>query len=293
MHLLIKLLCGGMLAALLLACGQDGDIHHAIETAAADYAPQEAELMIEPPRTAEPPPPPPAPDGTERASVQRRIIYTADVRAQVADLDSALLQVNQFVARAGGYISDQERTNSTYQSEAVLHIRLPANALQPTLNDISALAQTVDAQNLHSNEVTAEWIDLESRLATKREVRDRYIDILRNRAQKVEDILAAEDKIRQITEEIEAKESRLRYLRDQVSLSTLTLNLYETKAYVEPGQAYTRTFGSELAQAFGGGWEMVKGFVLLLTTLWPLLLVAVPLALWLRNRRRRAASTID
>ena len=35
MHLLMKLLCGGMLAALLLACGQDGDIHHAIETAAA------------------------------------------------------------------------------------------------------------------------------------------------------------------------------------------------------------------------------------------------------------------
>lgn len=201
------------------------------------------------------------------------MVYTSKVRGRVVDLDSALVRVTRLVTKAGGYLSSQHRQNTTYEHTANLKIRLPADQLTATLEYLPALLEEIDYQNLDGRDVTAEWLDLESRLQTKRDVRDRYIDILRNRAEKVEDILNAEDKIRVITEEIEAKEGRLRYLRDQVSLSTLDLELYETQEYRASGPVTTRSFWSRLASSFSNGWDLVQSLVLGLLSIWPLLLI--------------------
>jgi hypothetical protein len=236
------------------------------------------------PMTTAPAAPPP-PSDLPQSAVDQRIIYTASIRARVNDLDSATQQFVRLVNQSGGYVSSQHRTNSPYEYTAELVVRLPAERLQPTLDRLPALTESIDFQNLDSRNVTEEWLDLESRLKTKREVRDRYIDILRNRAQKVEDILEAEDKIRVITEEIEAREGRLRYLRDQVSLSTLTVTLYETQEYRETGDAYTRSFFGRIGSAFAFGWSLIQEIVLGVISLWPVLLV-IGLVIYFYRRRR-------
>ena len=153
----------------------------------------EDQIEMEPPRTAEPPPPP----GSAREDGQnptlaanRKIIYTGSIRMQVDSLDLALAKVTDLVDQVGGYIGSQHISNSNYEKEAVLVIRLPVEGFQPAMNSVTQLAKFVNAQNLDSRDVSAQWIDLESRLKTKRDVRDRYIEVLRKRAAKVEDILA-------------------------------------------------------------------------------------------------------
>jgi len=64
------------------------------------------------------------------------------------------------------------------------------------LTAIEAESIYTDYKNINSNDVTEEFTDITIRLKTKKEVRDRYIDILRNKAKTVKDILDAEDKIR-------------------------------------------------------------------------------------------------
>lgn len=244
----------------------------------ADYTIEEEPSEVEPnyPPSAAPRPE----DGTNaNQTTAPKIIYTASARGRVANLDSALARVTRRVTTAGGYLSSQHRTNSNWEHTASLTIRLPADQLSPTLGFLADVTAEMDYQNLDSRDITAEWLDLESRLQTKRDVRDRYIDILRNKAKKVEDILNAEDKIRVITEEIEAKEGRLRYLRDQVSLSTLTLELYETREYQDVGPVTTRSFGNELIAALGNGWELVRNIFLGLVTIWPLLILG-GLGIW-------------
>ncbi|WP_175489463.1 DUF4349 domain-containing protein [Neolewinella agarilytica] len=222
----------------------------------------------------------------EKASTAPKIIYTASARARVEQLDTALAIVSRTVAEAGGYLASQHRRNSSYEHTVTMEIRLPADHLSSTLELLPLIAQDIDYQNLDSRDVTAQWLDLESRLQTKRDVRDRYIDVLRNRAQKVEDILNAEDKIRVITEEIESKEGQLRYLRDQVSLSTLTLELYETQEYRDTGDSYRRSFGNKLLSSLAFGWEMIQELVLGLVAIWPLLLIG-GVAFWGFRRWRR------
>lgn len=290
-----------VMAVLLCLCGLtacDSAEMQGTQAAIEKFEESDDFAEVEIPRTAESIAPPPTPEGAPRAEQRptrdpapnpQKVIYTAAVRAQVVELDTALARVTQMVARSGGYLSSQHRTNNTYRHEAELVIRLPAGQLQSTLDFLPELAQTIDYQNLDSRNVTAEWIDLETRLQTKRDVRDRYIDILRNRAQKVEDILNAEDKIRVITEEIEAKEGRLRYLRDQVSLSTLTLELYETQEYRATGETYTRSFGSRIGSALAFGWELIQEIVIGLLAIWPILILAGVAIFFLRRRwlRRR------
>ncbi|MEO0734667.1 MAG: DUF4349 domain-containing protein [Bacteroidota bacterium] len=274
-----------LLVLLSLLCTCDRAPESSAEGDMIQGAINKFESEMEVPRTAEPPlpPPPPAP---ETQAPTKKIIYTASARARVENLDTALARVTQAVTRAGGYLSSQHRTNSTYRYNATLEIRLPSARLDATLALLPMIAAEIDYQNLDSRDVTAEWIDLETRLQTKRDVRDRYVDILRNRAQKVEDILNAEDKIRVITEEIEAKEGRLRYLRDQVSLSTLTLELYETQEYRETGETYTRSFGSKIGESLGFGWSMIQDVVLFLVAIWPVLLLVVGGVAFWRLRRR-------
>ena len=52
---------------------------------------------------------------------------------------------------------------------------------------------------------TEEFVDIESRLKTKREIRDRYIQILRDKTGSISDVLEAEEAIRTITEELKQK----------------------------------------------------------------------------------------
>lgn len=248
----------------------------------------ESEMAI--PQTSSPPPPPPAEENEEQQPSNQtgpKIIYTAEVRMKVDNLEKTLQSVSTSVQQAGGYISSRHLTNNSYEKEAVLEIRLPVDSFESKLGELSSLAEFIDYQNLDSRDVTAEWIDLESRLQTKRDVRDRYIEILRNRARKVEDILNAEDKIRVITEEIEAKEGRLRYLRDQVRMSTLTLRAYETQEYREAPDAYRKTFGQKIARSLGNGWDLIQNLLLGLISIWPLWLI-VPILIWLWRRWRRS-----
>ena len=229
----------------------------------------------------------PTTNGQEEQAISPKIIYTAQVRMQVDSLDASLALIRSLVAASGGYISDQSTANTRYEKSAQLTIRLPTQNLEGSMNALRELARFVDHERMHSEDVTDQWIDLESRLQTKRDVRDRYIEVLRRRAVKVEDILNAEERIRRITEEIEAQEGRLRYLQNRVSLSTLNLNLYETVEYVSAPTELRYGFGNRLGEAFSSGWSGVRELVLGLVSIWPLLLVLFPLVLWGIRRFRR------
>ncbi len=240
-----------------------------VDFEAADSAPSTLPAEVAPPPTQD-----------------KKIIYTADIRMQVDSLEASLRLVADRVANAGGYISNQYMNDDRYRKEVNLTIRLPIDQFEASLQSITALASFVNHQNLESRDVTMEWVDLESRLATKRAVRDRYIDILQKKAVKVQDILDAEDKIRVITEEIEAKEGQLRYLRNQVGMSTLHLSLYQTQQYRAEPSAYKKTFGEELKTALRQGFLLIRTLLLGLLSIWPLLLL-LPLGLWWWQKRKK------
>lgn len=207
-------------------------------------------------------------------------------RLKVENMDHQLNKIQFLVNSYQGYVSDLTIQNSYWQKEATFLIRVPAEHFQNTLDSIKSFAEKVEHQRISTQDVTEEYVDISSRLETKRQVRDRYIDILRNKAKTVEEILLAEEKIRHLQEEIESREGRLRYLKDRASMSTVTVELYEqVEQQEEEEDSWLSRFLDDAGSSLGIGGEIIRSLVLGLMAIWPILLI-VGLLVWRRKAIR-------
>ena len=214
--------------------------------------------------------------------IARQIIRTANYRIQVKDVNASAKQANLLATKHGGYISDSELTNSSYETTNALTIRVPAPRFDSLLDELGSEAIFTQYKRINSQDVTEEYVDITTRLKTKIAVRDRYVDILRTKAKTVKDVLDAEEQIRIIQEEIEAKEGRLRYLKDQVGMSTIRLELYQSIEYRPEPNVFYESFLSKLGSGLKNGWELMQGLVIGLVSIWPLVLL-FGLFLWKRR----------
>ena len=106
-----------------------------------------------------------------------------------------------------------------------------------------------------------------------------------NKAKTVEDVLAAEEKIRVIQEEIESREGRLRYLKDNVSLSTIHIEMYE-ETEQKLAVVYEEGFFSKAKGGFANGWNFILGLLVGLINIWPILLIIILLILFRKKLKR-------
>lgn len=83
--------------------------------------------------------------------------------------------------------------------------------------------------------------------------------------------MAVEENIRNLQEEIESKEGRLKYLSDQVTFSTLNIHLYQQK---EPTDKHEDSFLAKTKTSFKHGWTSIVDFMLWGIGIWPYLIIA-------------------
>ncbi len=228
------------------------------------------------------------PDEQKKVSPQDvKIIKSASVRYKVMDVKEAFRQIQKITGSLRGYISDQRFQNSTHQTENRFTIKIPQESFAVLMDSLGKVAEFIDYENISSRDVTEEYVDLESRLKTKLAVKQRYETILRQHAKTVKDILATEEKLGVIQEEIEAAQGRLQYLTNKVSYSTVQVDLYETVAYKETPESYTRTFFSKAKEGLVFGWQLIESIVLGIIYVWPLLLIGLVLFFVLRAKFKK------
>jgi Domain of unknown function (DUF4349) len=215
---------------------------------------------------------------------ERQIIKTGWMRVEIKDYSGDLAKIKSIIAKHQGYISGENESSTEYSLINSLTIRVPSTEFDSLVQDITKVAHKVDNKTINLNDVTEEFIDIEARLKTKKEVEQRYMEILK-KAQTVQDILLVEQQLRMIQEEIEAKEGRLKYLQNQVSLSTLSLEIHQDFA-AQPGFKF---FG-KLGEALKGGWKGFLNVIVGLIYIWPLILVAGGTLFWIFKRRRKKRS---
>ena len=195
--------------------------------------------------------------------------------------------IKQLAQAQNGYISDQRFEDNLYNKSSRFTIKVPKSTFDGLLDSISKVAEFIEYENITTQDVTEEYIDLETRLKTKMEVKARYEEVLRKNAKTVEDILATEDKLRIIQEEIESAQGRLKYLSSRVAYSSIQVDLYESVEYKEEPKSYTKSFMTKITDGLKFGWEMIEGFILILVHIWPILIVGGLLFLFVRKRLKK------
>ncbi|WJJ97034.1 DUF4349 domain-containing protein [Algibacter luteus] len=200
----------------------------------------------------------------------QKIIKTSYLKFETKDLDKTYLQIKKAIQDNNGYIQDDNSNKSYNTITRHLIVRVPTSNFQKTLDAVSKDVSFFDAKRVSAKDVTEEFIDLEARLKAKQTLENRYLELL-TKAKTVKEMLEIERELSNIREEIEAKQGRLKYLQDKVSLSTLDIEFYKLTSETP----ITTSYGTKMWNAIKSGFNGISIFFLGILHIWPFILILV------------------
>lgn len=218
-------------------------------------------------------------------TISKKIIKNGDMRIQVGDTKKSQSQINEIIKSNRAYIQKEEFQNTDIDENLYITIRVPHKNFDALVNSFSNGVGTVLSKNISSNDVTEEYTDVSIKLANKKIYLEKYRDMLKSAAT-TKDMLEIQEKIRELEDEIDVSEGRLRFIDDRVNYSTLNLNLYKEK--VRSSATSRIGFGSRFGDSVTEGWNSFVAFVLGIISLWPFfLLIPVFVFLWRKWKYRK------
>ena len=130
------------------------------------------------------------------------IIRTGTLELEVTSLGSTVAAAGNVVANAGGYISGSEEATAADDASASVVYRIPAAAWDPTLASLRGLATTVRHQQVETEEVTGQVVDLGARI-TNLGATEAALQAIMARATKISDVLDVQKQLTDTRGEIE------------------------------------------------------------------------------------------
>jgi hypothetical protein len=234
-------------------------------------------------------------EGSTAEAADRKIIRNADITIEVSSTVDAQHQVTSIAESHSGFVvtseAKQRESNDPAQRtlEIKLVVRVPSNQFGRAFDEIKKLAGNTPAEQVTSQDVTEDFIDLEARIKTQKALEVQFLEIMRQ-ANKIADALEVQRQIAEVRTEIEKLEGRKRFLENRSSLSTINVNIQTPKPIITVTQT---GFGHSLREAVSDSIslasDMVLFFVRSVIMLLPVFLfVFLPLGLVGRYLIRRA-----
>ena len=151
----------------------------------------------------------------------RQIIYTASMRVAVYNVAEAMEVAEAMPEAYGGWMHNR--------SEGYITMKIPAAKLKDAMKKLAELG-VVEARNLQASDVTAEYVDLESRIKVLKSTQKQLLALL-EQAKTVEEALHVRQALDKVNIELETALGRMRQLKSSIAFSTLTLELIERGPY--------------------------------------------------------------
>jgi len=157
----------------------------------------------------------------------RLIVKNAEVNILVEDSDVAIDRLTQVVGDAGGYIISsrvwyQPHLDGESYKYASVTLGIPVDQFEVTMRRVRGLALRVLDENASGEDVTEQFVDLESRLTNLEATQERIKGFLED-AKTIDEALRINQELAQIEAQIEEVKGRMKYLSDRAAFSTITV----------------------------------------------------------------------
>jgi len=160
-------------------------------------------------------------------NTNRKIIKNADIRLLVKDTSVAVSRSTQIVSDLGGYIVSSRVWYQDYFGNSLMYatitIGIPVDEFEHALNRLRDLSIRVLDENATGEDVTNQYVDLQSQLTNLEATRDRIKSFL-DQAKTVEEALQINQQLSDIESQIEQIKGQMNYLTDRSAFSTITVN---------------------------------------------------------------------
>lgn len=237
------------------------------------------------------------------AAVERLVIQNANMSVVVPDPARAVDDISRMAEEMGGYVVSSNIYQSTFgvaqvlAHQASITIRVPAERLEEAMDRVEAAATEVRTRNISSQDVTAEYVDLESQLRNLRAAEEQLREILAS-ATKTEDVMMVFNQLTQVRGEIERIQGQMRYYQESARLASLAVDLLPDVAQqpLQIGGWRPEGVAKEALGDLVRALQWLGNALIRFAILWIPLLAIFGLPAWLvlrairRYRRRRKAT---
>jgi len=278
------LLTSIVLMAIFFGCNSNKNSYKAEETAFMDVA---AEYEAAPMATRQDYQTDKAGFRNESKEVTPKIIKTANVSMEVVDYAKSKKQIDSIIVASKAYITSEGFQQSDLQLGNNMEIKVPATGFNSLLKSLTTVAKRIDYQNIYTQDVTEEYIDVKTRMENKRKVEKTYIDLLR-KTKSIEDVLKIENKLGEIRAEIESAEGRMKYIDHQVNLSTISLYFYQKVEFKYTPEELP-SFWQKVKEALHAGWKGIVWVLIFFMKIWPVwIITAIVYLIWWKTMGQKS-----
>ena len=218
----------------------------------------------------------------------RKIIRNTELTIETKAFGEAVTLLKQAVGAAGGYVEYSSQYSGGYTKSAEYTCRIPSDRYNLFLESVSGAGSVVRTEE-STEDATAQYVDIESRLKSLRTQEERLLKLMEESGS-LEELLAVQDKLMEVQYQIESYTGQMKVLTNRIDYATVHVFLEEVEVYtpVEPN------FGEEILDAFS---DMLRGVkngaeglvlaVIYLIPLWIIAAVVVVITVVLVKRRKR------
>jgi hypothetical protein len=224
----------------------------------------------------------------------RKVVKTADLGLRSEEVRQSAARAQQVAATAGGSVlsSQVQRSNDAVTADLVLLV--PFQEFERVLDELRSLGEKVATDSISGQDVTEEYVDLESRERNLR-VTEESLLRLYDRVENVEEALSIQRELTTVRGEIELVQGRIKYLDQRSAYSQITLNIQPLtsppppRPTWDPGDVVERAWSASL----GVLQVMATAIISAVVFGWWLAPVLIGGLLWWRRRNRgsRPAAT--
>lgn len=220
-------------------------------------------------------------------AAQRIVIKNADLAIVVSDVNGRMKDIQVMAEQMGGFVVSsnlyKSYTNNNIEvPEAQIVIRVPSEKLDDALAQIKKDAVDVQNENVSGQDVTSEYVDLQSRLKNLETAEAQLNDILKKAADTT-DVVNIFNQLVSYREQIEVIKGQIKYYDESASLSAITVRIIaeETVQPIVIGKWEPKGVALEAVQDLinflKGFTEFMIRFVIYILPSW--IIAAIPLYL--------------
>jgi len=220
----------------------------------------------------------------------KKIIKTADIKLELKDYNKYNSTIHTNLKSFGAFISKEEQSQYNDILQNTVVIKVPVEKFDELINSFNGDGITVIEKKINTEDVTADYVDGKARLEAKKQVREQYLQLLKQ-ARNMKDILEVQKEINDIQEEIESVNGRINYLSHQSAYSTINLNYYQYLNGVNPSNN-SPTFITKVSDAFKNGFSIISNLSIFLVSIWPFIFIIALLIIFMKRRKWQTQKTV-
>lgn len=233
-------------------------------------------------------------------NTDRKIERFYDYTVETTDFDKDYQSIESLVAKYGGFFEsstiDREFPNESDDSIRILNstIKIPNDKSDEFRDELEGHGKILSSSN-HINDFTKSYTDTSIRLKSKETELDKLNELL-EKAENLEDVMAIQARILDVQAEIDQIKAAISDMDSRVYYDTYNLYLREVYDYKTVANR-SPDFAGRISQAFGDSIHIFINFfqdlIIALITLWPLLLIAILIIIFVKYRKKKKVEKIN